>query len=870
MPFPTIKRPRKLLELSWPWVVLAVAGSGAALVAAYLGIRLIQERAERSGRAAFLLISSLGGLALLLILVTFFYTLRKRGLQEAFYRLRTRVLRRRGGGSMMSWLKSHVYLGLLALAAALAHASVFASTSGVTTGKVALGVLLLLVVSGILWRIVYARVPPRVAGDVANLAIRDTHERVERLRVELEKLTVGKSPPFQRAVSDLVAHQGSPEAFEREIAAADPAERAAWDRIKELAARIDRERDRESKQRRYARLMQGWKAVHLPLAAILLGVVFAHVYDVFNVDRLFAGEAEKRFASSQDCARCHASIVDEWKLSMHRNAQTSTITVAQTRLALGKSPNFKQLCVNCHAPIGSKFSQKATFPLSAPDPGTDPQAVGDEGVSCSVCHAMPRPPAEIAGAGDLPLGERSATSFGVMFGPPLEKPRAIPASAHEVAVGFMEDSVSASQLCAACHNVKADIDGDGLVAAEFAAAVAAAGDKPADSDGDGILDENELDVVDGRLQDLVLQTTFDEWEDYQFASGGKGASCVDCHMPRAENAPLIDAPPPGFPSAARVRQRHVFVGVDYDLNIAYYARPGMPEKALVQVLEEREKLLAQAATVSVAPAPSAPGRLTAAVEVKALEGHGFPTGFAFARQFWLEVSARTASGKPVCLAADPHGIASPCASGKIEKPDEDLATCDPAPLGLGNKEIRFAALSPLDRCDPWLANFQKILTDGDPDGDGILNEVAYQSLLPDIVKLRVRTADQQPMASIPSGKSAKFNYEFDFSQAGGEPVQVRALLRHRHLPPHFVRALDGSYPPRITAAKLLRNMTVVDVASNEPLGKERTNPSPESLDRRAQALAAPGGGSATRPWTLLPVLGLVAVAPLLRRRLRRP
>ena len=56
--------------------------------------------------------------------------------------------------------------------------------------------------------------------------------------------------------------------------------------------------------------------------------------------------------------------------------------------------------------------------------------------------------------------------------------------------------------------------------------------------------------------------------------------------------------------------------------------------------------------------------------------------------------------------------------------------------------------APLDDCDPWLANFQKILTDGDPDDDGTFIEVPYQSLHPDIVKLQTRVADQQAMAPL--------------------------------------------------------------------------------------------------------------------------
>ena len=99
--------------------------------------------------------------------------------------------------------------------------------------------------------------------------------------------------------------------------------------------------------------------------------------------------------------------------------------------------------------------------------------------------------------------------------------------------------------------------------------------------------------------------------------------------------------------------------MDYDLNAAYYGQKGMPQDALKRVLEDREKLLASVAEQVEVGAPPR-GRTKATVAVQNLTGHDFPTGFAFARQFFLEVSAGTASGQQVCLAPDPHGIVVVC------------------------------------------------------------------------------------------------------------------------------------------------------------------------------------------------------------------
>jgi hypothetical protein len=131
------------------------------------------------------------------------------------------------------------------------------------------------------------------------------------------------------------------------------------------------------------------------------------------------------------------------------------------------------------------------------------------------------------------------------------------------------------------------------------------------------------------------------------------------------------------------------------------------------------------------------------------------------------------------------------------------------------------AVAPLNRCDPWLTNFQKILTDGDIDGDGIFEEVPYQSLLADIVKTRVRTSDQQAMDALNNTilvngephDEASYVYEFDVSGFEEDIVTVTAIMHFRHLPPYFVRELESGYPDGLRASDLLQNMTVVDMDS---------------------------------------------------------
>ena len=117
-----------------------------------------------------------------------------------------------------------------------------------------------------------------------------------------------------------------------------------------------------------------------------------------------------------------------------------------------------------------------------------------------------------------------------------------------------------------------------------------------------------------------------------------------------------------------------------------------------------------------------------------------------------------------------------------------------------NTTTVLAAPAPLSDCDPWLTNFQKILTDGDPGGSGQFVEVAYQSLLPDIVKLQTRVADQQIMRTLKAyddpttevdDRELTFAYAFDTRPVRGQDVVVAVRFNLRHLPPYFLRALDG-------------------------------------------------------------------------------
>lgn len=819
-----MRRPVTCSERAGLWLVLAILIFVAVLLttsAKFEAITQVAVLGEGLLQNTFGLVVGLGVVTLILILIPFFYTFRKRALQEKM------------PGTMMAWLKSHIYLGLLSLGVVFAHIWVPSFSNEWSSGKFALAIFSLLIISGVLWRIVYVLVPPQVAQSVGNLSINDTEDKARNTKVEIDKLLAGKSSDFQNAAKKYL--RGS-------TAQNFQGDENAWSRFVKLADRLSRYTKREVRQKRFARFLQGWKTLHIPLSIILLVIIGIHIWETLHVPNLLSKNDLTGLPPSSACADCHAEIVAEWKTAMHSQSQNAPIIIAQTNLALQKFPEFGKACNNCHAPIGTSLTGTPTLPIDVENKlRVHPNdAVMDDGVNCIVCHTLSEAPQELRGIQDnFPFTSGNENTFATMFGTTGTN-NALPSTRHAIGNGFMTNSVESSQLCGSCHNVKIDMDGDGQVTA-FPNSEGSG----FDSDGDNQLDENELEFdEDGKtLQDLVLQTTFDEWQDYvavQTANNKNVIGCVDCHMPLLDSAPLVDSAPGSFLSNApeRTRHSHHFTGVDYSLTPNYYEQEGMPIDARETVLAEREKLLRSSMNLTISVSEPADNKLSATVTVQSiLEGHNLPTGFAFARQMWLEVYATTTSGTQVCLAdfeVDGIIIFANCASGQIDSPQAELKTCDPLALAeIGLKpskndelvKLNPLSVSPLIACDPYLTNFQKILTDADFNGDGLFEEVSYQSARADVVKTRVRTFDQQAMDALNTTilingephDSASYEYVFNVTNLQGETIIITATMHFRHLPPYFIKDLNDNYPNGITADDLLANMTVVDIVTVESI-----------------------------------------------------
>ena len=127
----------------------------------------------------------------------------------------------------------------------------------------------------------------------------------------------------------------------------------------------------------------------------------------------------------------------------------------------------------------------------------------------------------------------------------------------------------------------------------------------------------------------------------------------------------------------------------------------------------------------------------------------------------------------------------------------------------------------MDNCDPWLSNFQKILTDGDPDQTGTKKEAAFQSFVPNLVQVRGRVAtgdsmkDLQPVrlgADNSEQQTGTFAYTFfvpdtlgvtpsSANLQGASPSTTHSFVTQPHLHPPIVDMVGKDNARNLAARK---------------------------------------------------------------------
>jgi Cytochrome c554 and c-prime len=747
-----LTRRLRLFERHWPWLLasaLTAACTAAVAIALDAGMLESYELFPSITRGYTFTGVLLGLSSLTLCGLSFFYALRKRGLQEALPF---------GKSTMTAWLWAHVYFGSLSLVTAAAHAGYGLISLQFSAGKLAFFGLFGLVVTGLTWRVLYALVPPAAARDVGNYSAAASTTRAESLSVEIEKLSAGASPRFHELAAWAFASSPSDIQVRQAATSLPPDEQARFVDATALAAQRQKFLGRARKQLRYGRLLQGMRVVHVPLSLVFLLAVPLHVVLAYDLPAkvvplgALSGAPLGGFESAENCENCHDRAVKEWRRSMHAHAMTSPVMVAQSNqvrvkvLAQAQYPDPKRICVNCHGPVGAALTSGTNLPLTA-DSSLKNEALLNEGVSCTVCHQWNGTPETASGG--LSRFQNGLHPGHNYYGA-ITDPVGNAFHSSEATPSFREPE----QLCRNCHSVEYDKNGDGQL---------------------------------HRGTDLVLQTLFEEWQDYQ-KNGGSG-TCVGCHMPLLSEqraAERADVPfEQDHEAPTRKVHDHSFVGADYPLD----------DRAARDALRPaREALLTRAASLSLVPGSLKPeaNSLSFSIEVGNIgTGHNLPGGFAFVRQMWLEVAVLDSAGR---VLGD---------SGRLSSASDDL--CDASILDDPQNPV-LPSLQGCTKSDPLLVNFQQMLVDIaqpklGPNGAALLDrrgepllerapngrETVIQYLTSGPTP-RIRPFDRKPTAALAAGEAHAFPYTFTLS-SGAVPKSLRVRLMFRTSPPYFLRAL---------------------------------------------------------------------------------
>jgi len=758
------------------WPLVATAGATAVLGYAVYAAAGVPHRGYTS---IGYLLGTAAGLAILLAVL---YSWRKRAGQEIT------------PGRLTTWLAIHVWISVLAVWLALVHSG-FHLDGG--WGTWAFVLLVAAVAAGVGGLGIYVWLPPRVPAQSGNLAAKDTERAIKDTTARIEESAAGRSAAFKAAVAAALAGTLAEEPV------VDADERMSWEGThKLLAARVDLIQ-RLGRQQRLHRTLRMWLLVHVPVSCLFVAALFVHVVDATDLRWHVVPAGPKDFQDPATCASCHQQQYQEWLGSMHAIAVSSPVTELQNRLVLIKEERdhaegrttleVDDLCVRCHAPtsrLGSARSQedpKATFSERA--------SASAFGVSCVACHLVvdltPKPDhngVQFKDLENLTWASGLKTMFG-QFGQRPGDTSPIGNAGHRSEARDLfdqrRDSGRQSQFCATCHTVAVDLPG---------------GDKT-----------------------LTLQDTFREWEQGSTIGGlnwkQEGLGCLDCHGQdltgvaglatqlsqrdaRGASAPLnerlesvkaallsLTLPPSDRlaadpsrrvdgPLPERRQRRHTFTGVDYHLESGLPFLPDSPAASgaaaiQTQTLVQVQNLHRIAAAIRVS---GLSGNELQVDVMNLAAGHQLPTGFAFAREMWIEVAvadARFSDGFRVIVGGRRDGL----------------------PL---------TSLDSLDKQQPGLRNFQAVLFDEVNRREVVLQNEATTVLKGDAAN---RAGFTDRVAPLQPGEIRSLRISLPEEVADGTAVRVR--LRFRNLPPEFLGGLAAKFDEIGDTARAVRTRALV-------------------------------------------------------------
>jgi Cytochrome c554 and c-prime len=306
----------------------------------------------------------------------------------------------------------------------------------------------------------------------------------------------------------------------------------------------------------------------------------------------------------QTCNQCHQTHYSDWSGSMHAYASDDPVFLAMNARAQRETNNaVGSFCVQCHAPMA--LMMKAT--TNGLNLASVPQKL--KGVTCYFCHSVDA----VNGSHNDPLHLATDLTMRGPFPLPGSTDQATPNSVHKSEYSQLHDRSKASSatLCGACHDITTNLGAD-------------------------------------------AERTFAEWQASVFSTPAYGDTCGECHMAQSTNLEPV-ANYPGV--AARELHAHNFPAVDQALT------PGFPNAAAQQTAIQSflDSTLQTAVCVE-----SRGGQSSLRVIIdNVAAGHGFPSGAAQDRRFWVEIIASQAGNVLYQSGVVPVG------SNPVVSPDPD-------------------------------------------------------------------------------------------------------------------------------------------------------------------------------------------------------
>ena len=346
--------PPKFQITSRKWNIAAVVGSIIILAVGFGGLFYIQKNVNPTGGVMLAVVIGFGILtALLFVGPGALYPFRKR----------TAFGKKIMPGGTMTWIRSHMYLPILALVAAIVHASMVPFLTHLTSGVI-------LLVLGVLVSI----------GGLARHHMIGLKKEALNVNVAINKMAQGQPRHFRELVNDFVENRKPLAEIEAEVAKLDSGEQVIWREIRKMSDDVEKNFPREGGQSSKVLQFQSWRALH-PIITILFFAVLAwHVWDVLGGTQAAFGSDKTAFVASNSCADCHDDVVQDWKLSSMADAQTGTIMEAQLPVTLGENEQLAadlgaeqqdrfdtaaKSCINCHAPVGAPFAKRHQLAVTA-------------------------------------------------------------------------------------------------------------------------------------------------------------------------------------------------------------------------------------------------------------------------------------------------------------------------------------------------------------------------------------------------------------------------------------------------------------------------------------------------------------------------